>query len=300
MRSGRSGAAPGAVEVDDYRNELQATYRYLRLAIILLTVLLTTAVIGQVIADGGDLLPSVSAYYYTPARGVFVASLCAIGTCMIVHRGRSDVEDVMLNFSGYMAFFVAFVPTPRTEVAADGDAAIVPTDLVEAVTNNTWAILAVGVVAFVIEVVVVPQRERATRSRGGRAALTVSVLAYLGLVSFFLLARQAFLDLGHGAAAIILFLGIVGVVGVNGVALIRARREAGMDRRGQLLNRYTFGFALMLVSTAVVLLLVRPFVEQWIFVLEALLIAQFLGFWITQTVERWQVPEPRQDFLVPG
>ncbi len=300
MRSGRPDAAPGAVEVDDYRNELQATYRYLRLAIILLTVLLTTAVIGQVIADGGELLPSVSAYYYTPARGVFVASLCAIGTCMIVHRGRSDVEDVMLNFSGYMAFFVAFVPTPRTEVAADGDTAIVPTDLVEAVTNNTWAILAVGVVAFVIEVVVVPQRERATRSRGGRAALTVSVLAYLGLVAFFLLARQAFLDLGHGAAAIILFLGIVGVVGVNGVALIRARREAGMDRRGQLLNRYTFGFALMLVSTAVVLLLVRPVVEQWIFVLEALLIAQFLGFWITQTVERWQVPEPRQDFLVPG
>lgn len=294
----RRGGQPA--EVHEYRHELQATYRYLRLAIILLTMLLGVSVAMQIAADDGAVLPSVSAYYYTPARAVFVASLCAIGTCMIVHRGRSDLEDVLLNFSGYLAFFVAFVPTAR-EQATSGDGTVeIPDDFVAAVTNNTTAILVVGLVAFVVELLVVPQRERSTGSRGGRVALAASAVAYLGLASFFLFARQTFLDVGHGVAAIVLFLGIVGVVGINGVALARARAAQGLQRRGQLLNRYTWGFLGMVVSAIVIIVAVRPFLEQWIFVLEAALIAQFLGFWITQTVERWMVPEPPQDQLVPG
>jgi hypothetical protein len=281
-----------------YRHELQATYRYLRLSIILLTSLLGVAVGLQIIADGGTVLPSVSAYYYTPARGVFVASLCAVGACMVIHRGRSDLEDVLLNFSGYLAFFVAFVPTARTE-AADG-VAVIPEDVVDAVINNTWAILVVGALAFVVEMVVLPQQERSTGTRGGRAALVISALAYVGLLLFFLVARQSFLDWGHGLAAIVLFVGIMGVVGVNGIAMARARQEAGHTKRTRWFNRYTYGFLGMLVSAILIVVAVRPFVEQWIFVLEAALIAQFLGFWITQTVERWTEPEPRQDALVPG
>lgn len=283
-----------------YRHELQATYRYLRLAIILLTMLLGTAVGLQIIADGGAVLPSVSAYYYTPARGVFVASLCAVGACMIIHRGRSDLEDVLLNFSGYLAFFVAFVPTAREDASAGEGNVVIPTDFVDAVINNTWAILVVGAVAFVVEMAVLPQRERSTHSRGGKAALVFSALAYLGLLLFFLLARQSFLDWGHGLAAIVLFLGIVGVVGVNGVAMARARQEAGHTRTTRWLNRYTYGFFGMILSALLIVVVVRPFLDQWIFVLEAALIAQFLGFWITQTVERWTAPERRQDALVPG
>lgn len=288
-----------AVTRADYRRDLQATYRYLRLAIILLTMLLGTSVGLQIIADGGAVLPSVSAYYYTPARAVFVASLCAVGACMIIHRGRSDLEDVLLNFSGYLAFFVAFVPTARQQAAGE-DSAVVPSDFVDAVINNTWAILIVGAVAFVVEVVVLPQEERSTGTRGGRAALAVSALAYVGLLGYFVLARRSFLDHGHGLAAIVLFLGIVGVVGVNAMAMARARREAGEPPGAAWLNRYTFGFLGMIVSALLIILVIRPFLEQWIFVLEAALIAQFLGFWITQTVERWRAPRRRQDELVPG
>ncbi|WP_420113991.1 hypothetical protein [Pseudactinotalea sp.] len=289
----------GSSEVREYRHELLATYRYLRLAIILLTLLLGTAIGLQIIADGGAVLPSVSAYYYSPASGVFVASLCAVGACMVIHRGRSDLEDVLLNFSGYLAFFVAFVPTPREQVDGQGTA-VVPADFTDAVINNTWAILIVGAVAFVVEMAVLPQRERSTHSRGGKAALVFSALAYLGLLLFFLLAREQFLDWGHGLAAIVLFLGIVGVVGVNGIAMARARQEAGYSSKARWLNRYTYGFLGMIVSAVLIVVAVRPFVEQWIFVLEAALIAQFLGFWITQTVERWTAPERRQDALVPG
>jgi hypothetical protein len=283
-----------------YPHELQATYRYLRLSIIMLMMLLGTAVGLQIIADDGELLLSVSAYYYTPARGVFVASLCAVGACMIIHRGRSDLEDVLLNLSGYLAFFVAFVPTPRQQAVAGRGTAVIPADFVDAVINNTWAILIVGALAFVVEMAVLPQRERSTRTRGGKAALVASAVAYLGLLLFFLLARQSFLAWGHGLAAIVLFLGIVGVVGVNGIAMARARQEAGHSSRTCWLNRYTYGFLGMLGSALLIVLVVRPFVEQWVFVLEAALIAQFLGFWITQTVERWRQPQPRQDALVPG
>lgn len=295
--------ATAGEDVDDqqrYRSELQSTYRYVRLSIILLTLLLFTSVGLQIVTDGWQVLPSVSAYYYTPARGVFVASLCAVGACMIIHRGRSDLEDVLLNASGYLAFFVAFVPTARAEATDGSGTAVIPDDFVAAVTNNTTAILLVGLVAFVVEVLVVPQRERNTGSRGGRLALVGSAVAYLGLASFFLFARQTFLDVGHGVAAIVLFLGIVGVVGVNGIAMWRARTAAGAARRHSLLNRYTYGFLGMLLSAVLIIVVVRPLVEQWIFVLEAALILQFLGFWITQTVERWEVPEPPQDALVPG
>jgi hypothetical protein len=283
-----------------YRHELQSTYRYLRLAIILLTLLLFTSVGLQIISDGWQVLGSVSAYYYTPARAVFVASLCAIGTCMIVHRGRSDLEDVLLNFSGYLAFFVAFVPTAQTVADTGEETVVVPDDFVAAVTNNTWSILAVGLAAFLVQILVVPQPERNTGTRSGRAALVVTAIAYLGLACFFIFARQTFLDWGHGVAAIVLFLGIVGVVGINGVALARVRASGGATRRSSLLNRYTYGFLGMLLSAVLIIGVVRLWLEQWIFVLEAALILQFLGFWITQTVERWRDPEPAQDAMVPG
>ncbi|MFV0372683.1 hypothetical protein [Microbacterium sp.] len=286
--------------VERYRGEVHATYRYLRLAIILLTVLLGCAVGIQVLGDGGTVLPSVSAYYYSPARAVFVSSLCAIGACMIVHRGRSDLEDVLLNFSGYLAFFVAFVPTPSVVIAGTDAAAQAPRDLTDAVSNNTGAILIVGLIAFVVEIFVVPRRERSFRGRAGRTAHVASAIAFAGLGVFFLVARDEFIQRAHTIAAAGLFIGIVGVVGVNGVALARAARERGESRRAQVWNRYTIGFLVMIGSVVAVVTVARPMVAQWVFVLETALIAQFLLFWIVQTVERWRVPEPPQDDLVPG
>ena len=53
---------------------------------------------------------SISAYYYTAARNVFVATLCCLGIMLIVYKGSNDTEDVLLNLAGTLAFFVAFVP----------------------------------------------------------------------------------------------------------------------------------------------------------------------------------------------
>lgn len=283
---------------NEYRNDLQRTYRYLRLALILLVALLGAAVGLQVITDGGDLQQSISAYYYTPARSVFVASLCAIGTCMIVHRGRSDLEDVLLNSSGFLAFFVAFVPTrPEPECPGVG----IPPDIVEAITNNTRAILLTSLVAFAVGMFLVPRDERSVDTRSSKVALMASVALYLALAVFFLVWPGTFMCYGHNTAAIALFVGVVGVVGVNGVALAR-KTDASGRWYVRALNRYGVGFLVMVASIVVVLLIgpIMHLVDPWVFWLEFVLIAQFATFWITQTAERWSEPEPVPPGLYPG
>ncbi len=92
------------------------TYRYLRAAIVLLLFMMLFSIgfewFSQWQGTGQScFLRSISAYYYTPVRTVFVGSLCAIGVVLIAYKGHSPEEDVLLNFSGFMAFVVAMVPT---------------------------------------------------------------------------------------------------------------------------------------------------------------------------------------------
>ena len=62
---------------------------------------------------------SISSYYYTPAQGILVGVLVAIGVCLICLRGASDGEDELLNLTGLCAPFVALVPSPTRPWAAD-------------------------------------------------------------------------------------------------------------------------------------------------------------------------------------
>lgn len=277
---------------------MQATYRYLRLALILLTLGLLFSVVLQIIADDGQVLPSVSAYYYTGARDVFVASLCAIGVCLIIHRGRSDTEDLLLNGTGYLSFFIAFVPTTPAHAGVEAAPAL-SDEFIASATQNTWAVLAAGLVGLVVEILVLPERER-HHSRGGTAVLVGSVVAFLALATAFVLAPGFFLTYAHGAAAVLWFVGIVGIVGVNAIGMSRSRGEQGHNGRQRWLNLYGLGFALILITLPVFLGPVRLVLDQWVFALEAAVFLQFLAFWVTQTVERWHVPTRRADELVPG
>lgn len=284
-----------------YQFDLLRTYRYVRLAMVLLVVLLLVSV-GLYTASAGHLLQSVSASYYTPVRAVFVASLCAIGTALIVYQGNTDTEDVLLNGSGFFAFIVAFVPTrPEERCVAS---AIAP-DVRSAITNNVGALLIVSALAFVvvmgIQLLATPASER-DLSKGTGVALALSVLAFLVVAGFYLVNRGGFMCHGHNLSAILLFIGIVAVVAVNGFGLARTQaREDGRPWRAHLWNRYFWGFVLM-VASIVVIVVAGPWqgwLDHWVFWLEALLIGQFATFWLTQTIELWREPR-RQDAPVPG
>jgi hypothetical protein len=284
-----------------YQFDLLRTYRFLRLAMVLLVLLLFISV-GTYIWSSDHMLQSISASYYTPVKAVFVASLCAIGTCLIVYQGSTDLEDVVLNGSGFFAFIVAFVPTrPEDSCVAS---AIAP-DVREAISNNVSALFLVAVLAFAavmgIQFFATPASERELSKDVG-VAIGLSVLAFLGLAAFYLFNRGAFMCHGHDTAAILLFIGIVGAVFVSARGLARKQaHEDGRPLRAHFWNRYFWGFMLM-VASIVVIAVTGPWLgwlDHWVFWLEAALIAQFGTFWLTQTIELWREPR-REDVPVRG
>ena len=91
------------------------SYCYVRTAMVGLLLGLGVAVLYQTWRQDWHPLGSVSAYYYTPAQGIFVGGLIGLGACMIALKGTNDVEDIFLNLGGMFAAVVAIVPTSRGE-----------------------------------------------------------------------------------------------------------------------------------------------------------------------------------------
>ena len=156
---------------------LAKSYRYLRLAMVGLLACLAAAV-GYQSWRQGDLLGSVSAYYYTPAQAFFVGGLIGLGACMIALKGTTPVEDLFLNLGGVFAAIVALVPTGRdadyraavracreagtpllTQKASTGRLDCPTVQVLEATTkanvdNNLAALLFVGAIVLVAAFVV--------------------------------------------------------------------------------------------------------------------------------------------------
>ncbi|MED5812523.1 diphosphate--fructose-6-phosphate 1-phosphotransferase [Mycolicibacterium sp. 050232] len=90
-------------------SDTMVTYRYVRVGLVALVVFLLTSLAltwAHSCPQG-----SISAFFYTRTHAVFLASLCAIGICLIAYKGSRIGEDALLNYSGFMAFIVALVPT---------------------------------------------------------------------------------------------------------------------------------------------------------------------------------------------
>ena len=61
-----------------------------------------------------DFQPSMSAYYHTPLRNIFVGSLFIIGSFLYLYRGFTKRENFLLNVAGLCAVVVALCPTSLT------------------------------------------------------------------------------------------------------------------------------------------------------------------------------------------
>ncbi|QGN58777.1 hypothetical protein [Nostocoides sp. HKS02] len=285
----------------DYQYDLLRTYRYVRAGMIFLVALLGTSLFIEARAHHFSIQPSISAYYYTPVKPVFVAALCAIGVLMIVYRGNTSAEDGFLNASGFLAFVVAFVPTRPEDSCVVSD---LPGDTVSAISNNTSALFIVATAAFVFTMLLErlsPDRNL-LGSRGGQASVVFSLLAFALLALYFVTRRDSFICNGHNTAAVLLFVGIVIVVGLNGWGLaVKQAAQTNTTPREHRWNRYFYGFVLMLVSIALVVVLgpVTHVLANWVFWLEGALIGQFATFWITQTAELWNEPQRGAPIVPP-
>lgn len=88
------------------------SYLYLRRAIgVIGTALPAVLIIGKLLVQGGGLQDSISAYFYTDMRGVFVGSMCAVGAFLLSYRGFDVIDDIAGNLAGVAAIGVGLFPT---------------------------------------------------------------------------------------------------------------------------------------------------------------------------------------------
>jgi hypothetical protein len=114
-RWGSSG--PPRSDVDVYFTN----YMFLRKAVglvgtLLPVILLVVNPIALSIENSGcGLVPdSVSGYYYSPARNIFVGALCALGLFLIAYVGYDLGDRLVTDLAGVFAVSVALFPTKPT------------------------------------------------------------------------------------------------------------------------------------------------------------------------------------------
>lgn len=269
------------------------TYGYLRLALAGLVLLLFASVFVEFRATGFDCLQtSISAYWHTPARAVFVGVLVTMGVCLVALKGNTPGEDIALNFAGMLAPGVAFIPT-----GDPGTCSSVPiqaSDVGPAVANNMQALFVLGAVALAVGV----WSARRSRSagevpdgtrRGDLLGLLVAAAVAGGGAGWFYLARDSFVERGHDVAAVPMFLAIVVAVWLNGRDVGRAMTAGrGPSGAAGYVRTYRAMSTAMLVT--LVATVAATFLSPWdhlVLWVEVVLILLFAAFWLVQTKELW-------------
>lgn len=93
-------------------SSLVISYLTLRKAIgVIGTSLPFVLVVGKGLLGGWGIQPSISSYYYTGMRDVFVGALCATGVFLLSYRGYDRADAVASILAGVFVVGVALLPT---------------------------------------------------------------------------------------------------------------------------------------------------------------------------------------------
>jgi hypothetical protein len=271
--------------------EARKTYRYLRLGIVAMVVFLASSLTIEA-SKANCLQTSISAYYYTPVRSVFVGTMIAIGLCLIVIKGSTWFEDLFLNIAGMLAPVVAIVPTSEAghcwsitpnPLPIDSNGALAPW-VVANIDGNMKALIYAGLFGLIVAFLI------ALLANGGPVKLAKNVepgthfgLALaLAIVVFGWWAFHywdGFETHAHSYSAIAMF-------GFLAIAIASNALQRRKDPPKVYFWLYSAIAALMVGSGAVMLALQSHF-DHMVFVLEATEITLFAAFWLVQTKELW-------------
>ncbi len=268
------------------------TYRYLRMGMVGLVLALALSILLERL-EVDCWQTSISSYYYTPARAVFVGGLMAVGVSLLVIKGSTRREDVMFNIAGILAPVVGVVPTSSvgecwslepTPKPIDGEGNLAPW-VIANIDNNIQALLLAGIVGmiavglialFVYESPLAAARS-APRDRQIGLIVTMAVLLVgLALHRWW----DAFPTQAHGWAAVLMFGFLALGIGVN-----------AWERRNKPEHRRYAGLyaviAVLMIAVGLVMLTAFRSWAYMVLVLEIIEIALFAIFWVAQTVEHW-------------
>ncbi|MEM6614738.1 MAG: hypothetical protein AAF652_21350 [Cyanobacteria bacterium P01_C01_bin.72] len=112
-------------ESDDssrFRRHILDTYFSTRVIIASLSIIFPFLLwlVGMLLLDL-KLQGSISAYYHTQLRDVFVGILFAVGASLYSYKGYTTTEDFVLDGAGFLAVGIALIPTsaPAEKLACD-------------------------------------------------------------------------------------------------------------------------------------------------------------------------------------
>jgi hypothetical protein len=272
------------------------TYRYLRLAIVVVVL----AAVASVLIERSHTdcwQQSISAYYYTPVHSVFVGALVALGVSMVAIKGSTDVEDMLLNVAGVLAPIVAFVPT-SPPVDSCASTAFVGGDAKAFIDNNVLA-LAIGsgvaiITAYAVAAITGNVSIRKINFASVVGLLLGAALLAVGLIWYFAF-RDSFLEHAHEWTAGVMFVLIGVVILINARGSRRVSRLRGTGRGYWVTYTALLGVMVLAALGVLIAKTVDPDWRHQILLLEILELLAFAVFWVMQTAEHWSGGVPTGD-----
>ena len=259
------------------------THRSLRLALVGIVVALAASVLVELAQAGWVPLPSISDYFYSPARGVFVGGLVAAAVALLALSGR-DAESIMLDIAAVFAPLIAIVPTGYR------GRPVVPEDVLATVRNGVGVYIVMVAALVALSMVLASRGETAWRRVGIVGGIATVTAAALGVLAF-----------APGVAGQFPFPGGVNVHLVATVcffvmfAAIPLVSVFSRDARPGPVYRGIYAAVSVVITIALILAIVSVIADPdtiGVLIGEAVALTAFAVFWMTQTVERWLDADP--------
>lgn len=300
------------VAPDDAATTAQKTHRYLRLSLVFVVfALLASVAIQTVVASwepfalGWNMLPSLSHYFYTPARNVFVAALVAASLALLALSGRNRAT-ILLDIAAVFAPLIALVPTgidpghPIDGLTCPGTEDCVPAAYLDDVRAGV-ATYAVVVIAVVIAMAVIRANRKIATPGAGLVstiavvtAVVVAGLAFVpGLNAEFPFNFWPYPPSIHFAVTLIFF-GIFAAVPILHSRGPVDDTETPPTARQRSIYRWV---ARLLIADLLLLLAAFFFRDRLgafplVLIGEAAALCLFAWFWWVQTLQRWSDANP--------
>lgn len=268
----------------------QRTHRYLRLAIGGAVVVIFVAVAVEVPSVGW--LPSISDYFYTPARNAFVGALIAASLALLALSGRG-AERTILDAAALFAPLIALVPAVVREGTIPGldvpCGTCVPPALEPDVANGVTTYLAILAGVLLLGVAL----SRAGEVRGARVSLILGAVVWALVLVVGLTLPDLFLGWAHFIATVLFF----GLIAAD--AIVNAFWRTTSETPSRRLRIVYIVIAVLLIVDMIALIVATTLTwdavgeaPPWILVGEAVALIAFLVFWWLQTWQRWNETDP--------
>jgi hypothetical protein len=269
---------------------LLVMYRELRIAMVVVMVMLVAAILLER-RSATRFQSALSEYYYTSAHSIFIAALLALSTLFFVYKGRNDTEDALLTLAGVSTFTAALVPQ-RWPVEVWGWEELKDFNPGPAIQPNFTAIVIALALGWSLMLWQYRRRHRHARQRkslGGRLALyLLRLVVAVGLIAMVFF-QPLFIEHAHGAAGTLMIFSFIATVFCTAYVV-------GKQGKGRFHSFYR-GTALLMVATLIGIvtlhLVLKDSWRLWIIWLESALILEFAAYWVVQTIELWDTPDPR-------